>query len=325
MPEVRVRSVAAGQKHSLALGWDGRVYSWGKNEHGQLGHGDQLQKSSPTLMEGLDSVRSIAAACDHSLVVTQSGDVFGWGCSLLRLEVIMELRPIIVQGFGGVRVRRVCAGQDAAFAIGDDGELFSWGRGDNGLLGHGDEQDQASPKRVEAMRGIRIISVSVGADHAIAFAEDGLVYTWGENKDRAVLGNPNVETKLLPKPVEALRGVRIGVAAAGGHRSFAVADAGELWAWGFDKGGSPPLGHGEQQDCASPKPIESLRGIKMDAVTSSGGHTLAVAGDGSVYAWGCWNAAGPGALGLGPVVACAFDPVDTPQRVPALRVTCGGR
>jgi hypothetical protein len=34
---VRVRSVAAGDDHSLALSWDGRVYSWGKNGYGQLG------------------------------------------------------------------------------------------------------------------------------------------------------------------------------------------------------------------------------------------------------------------------------------------------
>jgi hypothetical protein len=37
MAKVSVRSVAAGHEHSLALGWDGRVYSWGQNTSGQLG------------------------------------------------------------------------------------------------------------------------------------------------------------------------------------------------------------------------------------------------------------------------------------------------
>jgi hypothetical protein len=41
---VRVRCVAAGTLHSLTLTWDGRVYSWGKNYSGQLGHGDRRDR-----------------------------------------------------------------------------------------------------------------------------------------------------------------------------------------------------------------------------------------------------------------------------------------
>jgi alpha-tubulin suppressor-like RCC1 family protein len=70
--------------------------------------------------------------------------------------------------------------------------------------------------------------------YALALAEGGLVYAWGRNEERAVLGNPNVVRELQPKPVEALRGVRVGSIAASGHRSYAVADTGELWAWGCD-------------------------------------------------------------------------------------------
>jgi alpha-tubulin suppressor-like RCC1 family protein len=76
MAGVRVRSVAAGKSHSLALTWEGRVYSWGGNENGQLGHGifDYEARFFPTLVEGLEGVRGIAAAFDRSFAVTQSGD-----------------------------------------------------------------------------------------------------------------------------------------------------------------------------------------------------------------------------------------------------------
>jgi alpha-tubulin suppressor-like RCC1 family protein len=127
----------------------------------------------------------------------------------------------------------------------------------------------------------------------------------------------------LPKPIEALRGVRVSSVAAGGRRSFAVADTGELWAWGSDGDDLPPIGHGERKPCPLPKPIESLRGIKLDAVATSTYHTLALADDGSVYAWGNKEAAGKGALGLGPAVREAGQAVLTPQRVPGLRVVCG--
>jgi alpha-tubulin suppressor-like RCC1 family protein len=324
MAGLRMRSVAAGACHSLALGWDGRVYPWGIHEQGQLGHIDTLINPSPAPVEGLESVRSIAASHLHSLAVTQSEAVFQWGPALLPdSDPEDSLRPVIVEGFGGVRVRRVFAGTFVLFAIGGDGELFSWGRGVCGLLGHGDTQDQPSPKRVEALRGVRVSSASLGWHHALALAEDGLVYAWGENEQRAVLGNPNVERELLPKPVEALRRVRVGSLAAAYRRSYAVTDTGKVWAWGVKGKYEAPIGHGEQVHCPLPKPIESLRGVKVDAVIASQLYTLALADDGSVYAWGCPHGAASAALGLGTSVSGAGGCVPTPQRIPELRVAAG--
>jgi E3 ubiquitin-protein ligase HERC2 len=221
-------------------------------------------------------VRGVTAVHHHSHAVTQSGDVFSWGRSL-HPETADSLKPILVKGFGGVRVRRVCAAERRAFAVGEAGELFSWGRGLLRLLSHGDEQNQPSPKRVEALRGVRVNSLSIGAFHVLA--ENGVVYAWGINVGRALLGNPRVERELLPRPIEALRGVRMGSVLVVQYRSYAVADTGELWAWGMSGDGWTPLGHGGKMSCLSPKPIESLRGIKLDAVAGNFHHTLAVADD----------------------------------------------
>jgi alpha-tubulin suppressor-like RCC1 family protein len=152
MAGIRVRSVTAGFRHSLALGWDGRVYLWGENGYRQLGHGDERDRPSPVPVEGLEGVCSIAAGYQHSLAVTESGAVLIWGRYLLREEMDSDasedlenneetenlLLPTIVEGFGAVRVRRVLAGGSAAFAISEEGELFAWMGGRYGLLGHGD-------------------------------------------------------------------------------------------------------------------------------------------------------------------------------------------
>jgi hypothetical protein len=183
------------------------------------------------LTEGLENVRGIAADHGHSLAVTQSGAVFNWGRALVQEQEVEEeedgtLRPIIVEGFGeGECVRRVYAGFAAFFGIGEAGELFSWGPRSR-CLGHGDTQSQPFPKRVEALQGVRVDSVSIGLMHALALAEDGLVYSWGYNQGQTLLGNPVVEMELLPKPVEVLRGVRVASVAAADYRNYAVADTG---------------------------------------------------------------------------------------------------
>jgi alpha-tubulin suppressor-like RCC1 family protein len=317
MTGVRVRSVATGADHSLALGWDNRVYSWGYDAEGQLGHEDKLDMMLPMLVSGLECELGIAAAGYHSFAVTQSRIVFHWRDSL-QPGAEDELRPIVVEEFGAVRMRSVCASVGAAFTIGEAEELFSRGFGGHGRLGHGDKQHQPSPKRVEALRDIRVSSALTGRVHALALTEDGLVYAWGHNLDRSLLGNPHAEEELLPKPIEALRGVRVDSIAVGDHRSYAVADTGELWAWGFDGDidSDPPLGHGEKKDCPIPKLIGSLHGIKVDAVAAECYHTLAWADDGSVYTWGLWIAEVRGAPGLSLSVSDA----ENPQRISALRV-----
>jgi alpha-tubulin suppressor-like RCC1 family protein len=265
-------------------------------------------------------VLSITAILNRSLAVMQSGVVFSWGRDPLRG---LSLRPNIFQGFGGVRIRRVCAGERVSFAVGETGELSSWGRGDHGTLGHGNTQPQPSPKRVEAQGGVQVSNVAVGLVHALALAEDGLVHALGVNMCRALLGYSHVWMQRQPTLV-AIRGVRVGSIAAAGFCSYAVADTGEMWSWGVeDSDLKSLLGHGKQMDCPFPKPISALRGVKVDAVAAGWYHTLALADDGSGYAWGKWRAAEVGALGLSPAISDAEYPVPTPQRLPALLVAYG--
>ena len=44
---IRFSQVSAGDDHSLALGSDGNVYSWGANKYGQLGDGTTTDRLTP--------------------------------------------------------------------------------------------------------------------------------------------------------------------------------------------------------------------------------------------------------------------------------------
>ena len=60
--------VSAGNNHSLALTSDGEVYSFGNNNHGQLGQGDNINRTNPVLIPGLINVESISAGNTHSMI-----------------------------------------------------------------------------------------------------------------------------------------------------------------------------------------------------------------------------------------------------------------
>ena len=78
---VRVVGVAANEYHSLALSETGRVYSWGGDNCGQLGHGDFEYEHTPKLIEALQGVgvSSVAALYGCSLAVSKLGAVYSWG------------------------------------------------------------------------------------------------------------------------------------------------------------------------------------------------------------------------------------------------------
>jgi alpha-tubulin suppressor-like RCC1 family protein len=72
--------------HTVALTKEGKVYTWGDNSNGQLGHGvcDSMyistSKDMPTQVLSLDGLIVIKIACgtDHTVVVTDKGEVFTW-------------------------------------------------------------------------------------------------------------------------------------------------------------------------------------------------------------------------------------------------------
>ena len=64
-------------------------------------------------------------------------------------------------------------------AVTRDGDVWSWGSGEGGRLGHGDTADREQPAPVLALKGRNIIRVAAGPTYSAAVASSGEVYTWG--------------------------------------------------------------------------------------------------------------------------------------------------
>jgi len=74
-----IKSIAAGENHSLALKNDGTVWAWGDNLKGQLGDDSKTQRGNPVQVQNLDHVIFIAAGANHSLAIREDGSLWAWG------------------------------------------------------------------------------------------------------------------------------------------------------------------------------------------------------------------------------------------------------
>lgn len=78
----RLSLIASGPSafHCLLVDEEGSVFTFGRNNEGQLGHGDTVTRHEPTLVESLKGKRVVAASCGraHTVVLTEDGESWAW-------------------------------------------------------------------------------------------------------------------------------------------------------------------------------------------------------------------------------------------------------
>ena len=209
----------AGERHSLFIDSGGRLSSCGSAPSyapGLLGHGEGVTRlNTPTRLPsplGGERVVAVSAGWAHNLAITADGAVWSWGDGLQGKlghgDQQRQLLPKKIEALAGQRVVALSAGTFHSLALSADGAVWSWGGGGFGKLGHGDQQNQLLPKKIEALAGQRVLAVSAGEDHNLALTADGAVFAWGEGGSGRLGHGEDLSNQLLPKKVEVwARGV----------------------------------------------------------------------------------------------------------------------
>lgn len=79
-----VADAACGTSHSLAVTSNGELYAWGRNVYGQLGVGDNTDRSSPTRVGTDSDWVSVKAGNYHSIAIKENGQIYSWGLNNLN-------------------------------------------------------------------------------------------------------------------------------------------------------------------------------------------------------------------------------------------------
>jgi len=266
------------------------VFSWGRGEDGQLGVGDTSDLQEPTFVECLRGVgvRQIACGSGHTVVLTTDGSVYTWGRGddgrLGHGDNGWKYVPRLAQALHGQVIIQVTCGSYHTAAVSNSGELYTWGGGMYGKLGHGNENGCSTPRKVEALTGSHISQIACGSRHTAAVTSTGKLYTWGD-KENGVAGHGDTEGhQYTPKLLEKLSDEQIVQLSACGFHTGCITKDGQVFTWGEGKFGR--LGHGNERNCHSPKLVEELIAKKPKQIACGGFHSAVVGDDGKMYTFG---------------------------------------
>jgi alpha-tubulin suppressor-like RCC1 family protein len=135
---------------------------------------------------------------------------------------------------------RISVGQNHCGAIDRNGDVWMWGKNNNGQLGDGTTVDRATPIKVTVPQGASFLACGRFTTHVIA--RDGKVYAWGNG----YLGKENVafpHFSASPLEITSLSGkvtsIHCGFEGGGSATMkqahyLAIGRNGGVYAWGFN-------------------------------------------------------------------------------------------
>lgn len=268
----------SGDDFTLVLKDDGTVWSWGNNEHGQLGDGSTTNRGIPQCIPELQDICAIDAGPAQAFALKNDGTVYAWGDnSYGQLGIGTKHEALYPTKITELEnVEQISAGRLHAAALTSDGKVYTWGNNNRFQLGTGDSIEHTSPVEIE-LTGI--IDISAGGSHTSAVTNDGTVYSWGDNTYGQLGDESNTRRNLavVTKEISDVVDVECGL-----NHTMAIKENGDVYAWGDNL--YYQLGNNTQESSNTPVQIPNL--TEISHLTTWENHSAAIKNDGSVYVWG---------------------------------------
>jgi alpha-tubulin suppressor-like RCC1 family protein len=270
-----VDAIFAGGSNTCSITSSGDIMCWWYNNHGELGDGTNLSRSTPVKVLGsFTGIMSISSNGNHTCAVMLGGNAKCWGENihgeLGNGTTTDSLVPVDVQGLSS-GVISIKTGLEHTCALTSAGGVKCWGYNVYGQLGNGSNADSSTPVDVQGLTS-GVSAISVGYSHACALTVDGKVKCWGENGN-GQLADGSVTDRSIPVDAKDLN---IGVRAisAGGSSTCIITNNNGLLCRGAN--GIDATYSGDTSKLTN----------DVLAVSAGGDHICAITTEGGVMCWG---------------------------------------
>jgi len=308
---ITVPQIKSGDGFSVALKSNGKVYSWGNNQYGQLGLGNNDNTDEPKQMETLDeTIVEIAVGDNHVIALTENGTIYGWGLNsngqVGNGTVANQLEQATVINIYGnelSKIIRVEAHGENSFAINEDGKVFAWGKdfGNRAIeLPNVENAVDVSTSyyvkadgtvyNMETLEQLALVghvrTMDEGTDHSVFLTTEGMAYSIGDNSFGQLGNSTNLSS---PDGVVAIRknelDIFTGIIAieAGDRYTILLKDDGKVYTCGANENGR--LGISEDiLDISTPQVNPNIQDVML--ISAGTNHAVVVKTDGEAYSWG---------------------------------------
>ena len=279
---VGVETISTGITYSVALGGNGKVYTWGVDVNDVL--------SVPKTIAA-ENLTKIVSGDRHVVALTAGGKVYAWGNNNFnQAEVPYEISNVLQLE----TAVDILAGDQFTGILTNKGKLYVWGstlatrldivpkefqgnikkavassfnillldnNGKVGIMGQsGTPLETAMPDYIKD-GSVQLVDITVTLRTAAGIDKDGKLYVWGENFN-----------ELLELP-EGIENAKITQVTAGRAHFMAVDSNGKLYAWGSNK----------YNQATIPSELENE---KVTYASAGFYQSYAVTESGKVYGWG---------------------------------------
>lgn len=302
-----VHQVASGSGFTAVLTEEGEVYTLGAQGWFQGDAREETDISVVKHWKELSGKDVTQIDCGHNFMValTMAGVIYAWGTGSEgqlglgedNCQTKMDT-PQLIESLP--QVAQIACGDEYMAAIDADGKCWTWGKGESGALGHGDEDNVYTPKPVDSMEGYTVVEVRCGAQHTALLTDTKDIFTFGSNllgQLGRIVSHTN-EIDATPRPVELVQTgstvseenlkqadeVEFVALECLRMNTLALTADGKIYSCG--KGGTDGSGNGTNPHtllCL----LENVAHVNFTRIARSRWtHAAAFAEDGSVWIWG---------------------------------------
>ena len=246
--------------------------------------------------------KDIVSGGFHLLMLTPEGTLYSKGNGNFgQLGHGSELKesnePLCIEPLP--KIKYISSGYAYNCVISEDGDIYSWGAGENGRLGLGDNSDISKPTLVTS--DVKFKSVACGSTFTVALSTDNEIYSWGQY---CATGHIEEEDCLVPKKIKIFEGrlfhkISIG---PGSYHVLALSASGKLFSWGHNRCGQLGIGSniGEKENeedfyvripfmvskCMVGDKLMDISNYEIMDIASGWGHSMFLTNNGKVFASG---------------------------------------
>ena len=273
----KIIEISSGTVHNLALTYDGKIFSWGSSQGGQLGLPLKILENHPNFQNNF----------------------------FISTPINVQINDKNKNDNSEINIIKISCGEAHSLALTNEGKVYSWGFGSNGQLGLGFCEDSFEPgeglknsmryipEEIEEIKKENIVDIKCGKTFSMFINNKGELFACGvndlhqlgiqEKPSREHLFNQSEEMCydfVYPTKVDYFLNMRVLKISCGEGHCLAVikdmlSNTETIWSWGNNKFGQ--LGQGTIIKKCLPRPINWLfeyNSYKFDEVACGGFHSL---------------------------------------------------